>query len=120
MVAVDAKDLKRLFPNISESVVALSVGDTGTAPKLERPTLDAALGPSQAQERHSGRFHIRITSVRTRLLDPDNLAEKYHLDCLRYAGIIPADTPEQISLETTQRRKAKGEDEKVIIEVWRL
>lgn len=74
-----------------------------------------ATGKTEAQD--SGRVHIRFVSVRKRLLDPDNLSCKWTLDALRYAGIIQGDEPDKITLETTQRKAEKGEEEKTIIEI---
>ena len=76
-----------------------------------------SLDQIKVEETNSGRVHIRIVSVRKRLLDPDNLCEKYHLDCLRYCGVIQGDEPDKITLETTQRKAAKGEDEHTQIEI---
>lgn len=112
--------LKQLFPNASEAVLALSAEDPRQAPKLERAPRDAALEPPQAQIPDSGRFLVRVTSIRARLLDPDNLAEKYHIDCLRYAGLLREDSAAEIEVETRQRKKAKGEEEHTLIEVFAL
>lgn len=80
-------------------------------PKLERAALDATLGAAEGKEEAPGRVHIRFESARKRLLDPDNLSEKWALDCLRYVGVIRGDEPDKITLETTQRKCAKDEEE---------
>lgn len=86
--------------------------DSGKASKLERLDGDDPLATAQAEKANPGRVRIRVTSVRSRLLDFDNLAEKYHVDCCRYAGLIPGDSPEEIDDEpTTQRKRRKGEEE---------
>lgn len=57
------------------------------------------------------RVHVRITSFRRRLIDPDNLCPKYFIDSLRYAGIIPNDREEDIILEVSQVKvKTKAEE----------
>lgn len=89
----------------------------GTHPELERAAGHAALGQDQGQEGPAGRVHLRIVSVRKRLLDPDNLSPKWLIDCLRYCGAINGDEPDKISLETTQRKAGKGEEEHTIIEI---
>lgn len=65
----------------------------------------------QAQKDSAERIHLRIISVRKRLLDPDNLVPKWTIDALRYCGIIRGDEPDKITLETSQRKAAKGEEE---------
>ncbi len=90
---------------------ALSVGDTGKDAFVERLTVNGALGSGQGKKGSPDRVHIRFVSVRKRLLDPDNLSEKWLLDCLRNCGAIDGDEPDKITLETTQRKAAKGEEE---------
>lgn len=109
----------RLPENPSESVRALNPAlfRTGTAAKLERAPINAALAAPQAESRNPDRVFVRVTSIRKRLLDPDNLCEKYHLDCCRYAGLIRGDTEAEISLKTDQRKAAKGEEERTEIQI---
>jgi hypothetical protein len=87
------------------------------APKLERAAGHAALGPPQAEAGDTSRVLVRITSVRKRLLDEDNLAEKYHVDCCRYAGLLHSDEPGETKIEVSQRKAEKGEAEETIIEI---
>jgi len=91
--------------------------NTGTPPKLEQDTQHGPLAAGQAKEMATGRVHIRFESVRKRLLDPDNLSEKWTLDCLRYCGAIPGDEPDKITLEVSQRKAAKGEAERTEITI---
>lgn len=126
--------LLRLFPNASKSVLDANKSDYGSsvpetdpetkgsrkAPKLERPARDGAVGTAQSQEADAKRVLVRFVSVRKRLLDPDNIAEKWMLDCLRFARVIRGDEPEKIALETTQRKTAKNEEEHTEITVFEL
>ncbi len=50
------------------------------------------------------RIHVRITSFRRRLIDPDNLCPKYFIDCCRYCGWIPDDSAKEITLEVRQEK----------------
>ena len=124
--------LLRLFPNASKSVLSANAADYGTGqPDLspERPRKAAkpqhdARGPlARSASNKAGdrqRFHVRITSVRRRLIDEDNLVGKFHCDLLRYSGILPSDAPGICHIETMQRKAAKGEEETVEIEVYLL
>lgn len=85
--------------------------NTGTTAKLEHGACDGALATGKIEAQDSRRVHIRFESVRQRLCDPDNLSEKWLLDCLRNCGAIAGDEPDKITLETTQRKAAKGEEE---------
>jgi len=69
-------------------------------------------GPSRAPLR------LRITSRRVRLLDPDNLFPKYLIDALRYEGLIPNDTTEDIILEVRQEKVARKKEEGTVIELY--
>ena len=111
--------IRRLFPNASKSIIAANAQDYGkpyaedTLPPaaVERNFSHAPLEAKEVQRRTNGRFLVRVESVRKRLADEDGLCEKYVLDCCRYAGLIPDDSPELCKVETSQRKAAKGEEE---------
>lgn len=115
---MDEQQFRQRFPNASASCVAANVARARPVAEPQRIARDAALGAAQTKSRDSQRFLVRITSVRKRLLDEDNLVGKYHCDLLRYAGIIPSDAPAVTSIQTRQRKAAKGEAEEVVIEVF--
>ena len=78
-----------------------------------------SLGAATREEAHATRLRVRIISRRRRLLDPDNLTGgcKYFLDCCRYAGLIPDDRPQDITLEVTQEKVRVPAEEVTIIEI---
>lgn len=92
----------------------------GPAAELEHGAGHGALGEGAVQGKSAARFLVRITSVRVRLLDEDNLCEKYHVDCCRYAGLIPDDAPSLVRIETLQRKARRGEAEHTQVEIYRL
>lgn len=115
------EDLKRYFPNASRSTLARNQVDRESASAvMERPVSNEPLAAPQAQADHSGRYVVRVVSYRTRLLDEDNLAEKYHVDACRYAGLIPADSPDQTHIEVTQEKVKTKEQERTEITITRL
>ena len=89
----------------------------GEAAKLERNLGNGPLAKSEAEKGNPERVLVRVTSVRKRLIDEDNLAEKYHVDCCRYAGLIHGDEPSKTKIEVCQRKAEKGEAEHTIIEI---
>ena len=113
--------LKR-YPNANERFIqrVLDADSAGAVAVVERPAVSAPLEAVEDKTGPTGRIFIRFVSVRKRLLDPDNLCEKYLLDCLRYSGLISGDEPEKVSLETAQRKCRKGESEKTIVEISKL
>lgn len=88
--------------------------------ELEPSALRKNVGNRKAQKTDSSRFLIRVTSVRKLLLDDDNLCEKFVVDCCRYAGAVPNDSPATTRIETAQRKASKGEDERTIVEIYEL
>ena len=92
-----------------------NTNNTGETAKLEQDTRYGTLAEKPIETRSTGRVHIRFESVRKRLLDPDNICEKWTLDCLRYIGVICGDEPDKITLETSQRKAEKGEEERTEI-----
>lgn len=63
------------------------------------------------------KFSVVVTSYRRRLLDEDNLVEKWHVDALRYAGILPADSPDQARIQVKQEKVRTKEEECTVITI---
>lgn len=120
--------LRRRFPRAAQGFLALNddhgidhrAGGAGSDADVERHCGPALEKNAAHQGGDPGKFLVRVTSVRKRLLDEDNLCEKFHVDCLRYAGIIPSDAPGTTRIETTQRSCGEGEEEKTVIQVFKL
>src|SRR5678815_1708112 len=85
--------------------------------KLESNPGDGALGKTQVQDPTRKHFLVVVTSYRRRLLDEDNLCEKYHVDCCRYAGLLPSDDPSQTQIQVRQQKVGSKEREYVRIEI---
>lgn len=98
----------------------LQVVGAGEDAAPERTVRKDSLGKDSTKDPNPERFFVRIVSVRKRLSDPDGLVPKWHLDALRYAGVITDDTAEVLELSVSQRKCRKGEEETVEIEVYRL
>lgn len=84
--------------------------------KSQPPIRHESLAEGQGKKKGARRFIVRITSFRSRLLDLDNLCAKSLLDSLRYAGLIPGDSPQDITLVVSQEKCAK-KDERTEIEI---
>lgn len=113
-------ELKAKFPHASEQFLRANAGDSahrGKAPsaELERCLTDEPLAADALKARHSGKFFVRVVSFRRRLLDEDNLCEKFHVDCVRYAAIIPSDAPGRCRIVTTQEKVRSKEEERTEI-----
>lgn len=78
------------------------------------------LGPSCVQKSTGQNVLIRITCIRSRLLDEDNLCEKYVVDLLRNSGIIFDDAPDRTKIEVCQKKAGKNLGEFNLIEVFEL
>lgn len=85
--------------------------------KPEQTVCHDSLGKETRETQGTTRIAIRISSFRQRLVDPDNLCPKYIIDGLRYAGLIPNDREEDISLTVEQRRVLLRSDERTEIEL---
>lgn len=66
------------------------------------------------------RWFVHITDYRERLIDEDNLCEKYIVDCLRYCGKIPQDDPATCKIYTTQRKVTNPKDVGIHVEIIEL
>ncbi len=89
------------------------------SPQLERPVQHDALAAPQVKGPDTAKFLVRVTSFRRRLLDEDNLAVKFHVDCCRYAGLIPSDAPSQTHVEARQEKVKDKDSERTEITIER-
>jgi hypothetical protein len=110
------------WPHASEDLIKanLDYEDPRQTTFLESYPSFRTMGKVQAKKGTSRKFLVRVTSIRKRLLDIDNLCEKYHVDLCRYAGIISSDAPGTTEIEVCQRKTQKGEEEFVEIEVFSI
>lgn len=124
-------DLGSLFPNASQTFLRLNglapatssllhPKPTSAAPIVERRPRARALGKKKDEGSNPVRFLVRVTSFRIRLLDEDNLCEKYHVDCCRYAGVLPDDAPAQTRIEVRQEKVRSKEQERIEIAITKL
>lgn len=72
------------------------------------------------EKSHSAKFLVRVTDVRIKLIDTDNLFVKWHVDLLRYAGCLLGDGPETTTIQVSQRKLKYGEYPHTEIEIFRL
>ena len=82
-----------------------------------------SVGKGESEEGMWAEYSICIRSLRVNLLDPDNLYVKDLIDQVRYACLIPEDTPEVVEIDITQKKVAtyKEEETKIIIRRnWRI
>lgn len=121
-----------LFPNASPDFLArnpqLSLpqerqrseeGDAASVcAVMERCVAAPTVGKAGPKGGDTRRFLVRITSYRRRLIDQDNLCEKYVVDCCRYAGLLPGDGPGQTEIEVRQFKAGKEETERTLIEIF--
>lgn len=97
----------------------LVLGDTGQIAELERSVRAGTLGAVQVQKNAPRNVLVRVTAVRKRFVDEDNLCEKYHVDCCRYSGLIFGDSPATTRIEVRQEKAGKGGREYVRIEIFK-
>lgn len=74
-----------------------------------------SLAKDKGKEGHPKRCKIVIVSYRKRLIDPDNLCGKFHIDALRYCGVIEDDTAKHVVIEMSQEKVKR--DERTEIEI---
>ena len=117
---MNREEIIRRYPHASESFIRanLSADNSGPVAKLESNPGDAPLEAEKVQRPACERFLVRVTSIRKRLLDEDNLCEKFHVDLCRYAGIIPDDSPARVKIEVCQIKAARGVAETISVEVF--
>lgn len=98
--------LRQRLP-ISASTAKRNAAPANPAPRAEPervigPPLESA---KQDQVRHSGKRLVRCQSRRVQLCDADNEIFKWHIDALRYAGILLDDSTAEIELQIAPQIK---------------
>ena len=112
-------EITRRFPNASAAFIAANLDPDHSGPVafVEPDSGHAPLAAETVQRPAGRKFFVRVASFRRRLLDEDNLCEKYHVDLCRYAGAIPDDAPGQVKIEVGQ---VKSKHEEILIEIYEL
>lgn len=111
-------DIKRSKVGQLPANANILAGCAGKVAELESDSSNAALGSLQVQERVSSKFLVRITSFRKRLLDEDNLCEKFHTDLCRYSSVLPSDAPGRAKIEVSQAKVGGAHKEFTRIEIY--
>jgi hypothetical protein len=75
------------------------------------------LGKKGREEENTERIALVITARRRRLLDVDGPCPKYFIDGLRYAGLLPDDRPQDVTLQLRQEKVESKDDEETVIEI---
>lgn len=116
-----ANELTRRFPKASRAFIRANLSDSDSRPvaKLESNSSHAPLEKKKVQGSNCERFLVCVTSRRKRLIDEDNLCEKYVVDLLRYAGILPSDAPDKLKIEVAQTKCPRNSPEEITIEIYR-
>jgi len=91
-----------------------------SAAKPQRTVRVVPLAAPSEKEKNPARFFIRITSFRVRPIDPDNLCAKFHIDCLRYSGIIPDDSARIVDLWIWEKEASDKTAERTEIEISKI
>lgn len=115
-------ELLARYPRASKSFIAanLDVESPRKAAVMESHARTQPLATSQVEEGVSAPILVRVVSTRKRLCDSDNLAAKFIIDNLRNCGAIEGDEPEKITVEVSQRKVRKGEEEFTVIQVYEV
>ncbi len=115
-----AREIRDQYPNASVFFIRANLTKgNAQSPEPELFICSESLGQKKGEASNSKRLCVRVESIRSRLIDPDNLCAKYFIDCLRYAEIIKDDSPEDIELVCTQRKIQEGEEPHTMIYVSR-
>lgn len=81
------------------------------------PVRHEPLAAGQAPQGDPRQRRVSVVSYRCRLIDPDNLCPKFHIDGLRYVGAIDDDTARHITLSVSQVKVGSKAEERTEIEI---
>lgn len=102
---------KGLQSSLGQGSVKSEVSDKGSLSNVERSAGHESLLQEGATLSYTGRCSISVKVYRRRLTDPLGDCHKYHIDSLRYAGLIRDDTDAEVSVTEEPHEKVKTEAE---------
>lgn len=112
------------YPNASESFIRRNLDPAHSLPHPQpQPPVQHVPPPAHArQEGSPACLKVRVTSLRRRLLDIDNLAggSKFIIDALRYQGFIRDDSPDHIELSFSQIKVRHRNQEETVVTIQRM
>lgn len=115
VATLSESELKQLLPHASKSTISLNSGTCSA--NTESGVRNGVLEKSKTKAGYTGKRAVSITSYRVRKCDVEGLCGKWHLDALRYAGLIHDDTEEDITYQIQQKKVASKKEEKTLIEI---
>lgn len=65
-------------------------------------------------------FFVRLTNYTRRLYDEDNICAKIYIDCCRYSGLVPGDSPAEVHCYVRQIQVSTPAEERCELTVERL
>ena len=113
-------ELTSRFPNASPAFLKANLDADPELRPAERSEQTAALAANRQRKTQGGRCPlVRFEISRQRLLDVDAkyAAVKHLLDGIVATGIVAGDKEGQISLEVSQTKCQRGENEKTVVSV---
>lgn len=97
-----------------------SLSDLSQSPESEPIIRYELLDEGKGETPNAERYIILVRSYRCGTqCDHDNLVEKYFIDALRYAGIIPEDTTKEVISLTIGKKVKTKKEERTEIEIVR-
>lgn len=103
--------------NENKSILKANDNIEVSSAELKHDPRETPNGIGKDKASNTKRYAVSFKIYRVRKLDPDNTLVKWHVDSLRYAGIIPNDTEESISLKIEQIKVKSYKDQKTVIEI---
>lgn len=91
----------------------------GNTPEAQKTTGEEIYKLQEGDGIRARRLAV-VTDYRLRLLDYDNLCAKPIIDCIRYAGLIPEDNPENLEILVRQKKITDPKQIRLEIEIVRI
>ncbi len=117
---MNPNQLKRLFPNASQSTINKN-RDQGVCPPEQKPPQGKPLVRAPQREDSGGPFfEIRFTIYSVRPNDWDNPWTKTLQDCLVRAGILHDDKWDVLQGKVISQKAYSKEEERTVIELFQI
>lgn len=106
----------RVHSQLGKGAIHSQISSKGKMPDVEPSAGHEPVCEKKSSLEYTGRCFVRIKVFRRRLTDPLGDCTKYHIDSLRYAGLLKDDSDAEIELVEEPHEKVDSlEEERVEI-----
>lgn len=113
--------LRKRNPELGDATISHNqIGGLASGPVSKSNSINESVAENAREAVDQVRCLVRITSLRSKVADTDNLFVKHFVDACKEAGLVFDDSPKWCKIEVEQEEVSRPELERTEIEITRL